>query len=398
MKVNELEIYKALKVLTKSGYVLNENHLVTENRTLDVEELVTKYKNHIMKMIRQKMVKMLDKLYDGDTDFESIITIEIPGLMMPVTDRPTPVKMKPLTVKLYTKRSEINRDYEIQKGKDKGALYADSPGDTNPDLTPVLMMLNLPIITLATEIKNTQKKNPKNFKENTYASGLTSEIPFPETREQFISEKNETFFNKRTAERDALYARFRDKYGINNSIKPKKKAKPKRVFDDADAFVFKDAVEEFEYDSSSPMQIIDKIMQKYFGAYFQEVLHHELTHYIQANNKELDGTENAKDYDAEAVVASGEYYHDPLEYEAKLHQNFPLYINAIRRSKNNISTIAKNLVNNLFSNHFSDMSKEDQHKYYKEILKLCQIIKTHKEITRYNFNTPKIKQLIRNSL
>ena len=39
-----------------------------------------------------------------------------------------------------------------------------------------------------------------------------------------------------------------------------------------------------------------------------------------------------------------------------------------------------------------------QQKYFNEILKLCQVIKTHPEITKYNFNTDKIKKLIRDNL
>ena len=109
MKLNELEIYKALKVLTESGYVVSENRLVTENRTFDVEELVTKYKVCVMKLLRQKLVQMLDKVYAGD-EVEKTITIEIPALMVPVTYRPEPVRMKALTVKLYGDKKNIRND------------------------------------------------------------------------------------------------------------------------------------------------------------------------------------------------------------------------------------------------------------------------------------------------
>ena len=402
MKVNELELYKALKVLTESGYIVTENQIVTENRTFDVEELVTKYKNQIMKLLKQKLMQMLDKVYDGD-DVNSMIVIEIPPMMVPVTYRTEPVKMKALTVKLYDKRSEINKDCEAQKGKGKGELYANSPGDTNPDLDPVLMMLNMPIIISHAESLSFNKKNKKKITEGKYTSRKINTIPFPNVRKdspEKPSNSSQTNTYGRTPERDALYARFNNRYGSNNGfnyygydyddfniVK----------FDDHDAFNFKDAVEEVEKYAETPMQVVDLIIEEYFGAFFQEVIHHELTHFIQANNMELDGTENAKDYDAEFVVNTGMYHYDPLEYEAKLHQNLPKYIKAIHKAKN-ITSIAKEIVTKLFSNQFNKMPPEDQHKYFNEILTLCQVIKTHPEITQYNFNTDKIKKLLRNAL
>ena len=421
MKLNELEIYKALKVLTESGYVISENRLVTENRTFDVEELVTKYKVRVMKLLRQKLVQMLDKVYAGDK-VEKTITIEIPALMVPVTYRPEPVRMKALTVKLYGDKKNIRDDYDAQKGKGKGALYANAMGDTNPDTDPVILMINLPnvISSAATKSAGSAAKAVKKITEGKRANRKGDKIPFPKAREKATEGqdridrilaglennkgKKSTPATGRTAERDALYARFRDRYGYGGGYYGGYGYGGNYGYNGYtyvdDSFKFEDAVREAEAedDITAPMQVVDKIMEDYFGDFFQEVLHHELTHYIQANNRQLDGTEDAHDYDAHQVTASGAYASDELEYEAKLHQKFPDYIDAIQRSKNSISKIAKNLVTKLFSNQFNKLPKDKQQKYFNEILKLCQVIKTHPEITKYNFNTDKIKKLIRDYL
>ena len=184
MKLNELEIYKALKVLTESGYVVSENRLVTENRTFDVEELVTKYKARVMKLLRQKLVQMLDKVYAGD-EVEKTITIEIPALMVPVTYRPEPVRMKALTVKLYGDKKNIRNDYDAQKGEGKGALYANAMGDTNPDTDPVILMINLPnvISSAATKSAGSVAKVTKKITEGKRANKKGDKIPFPKARE-----------------------------------------------------------------------------------------------------------------------------------------------------------------------------------------------------------------------
>ena len=425
MKLNELEIYKALKVLTESGYIISENSLVTENRTFDVEELVTKYKARIMKLLRQKLVQMLDKVYDGE-EVEKTITIEIPALMVPVTYRPEPVRMKALTVKLYGDKKDIRSDYDAQKGKGKGVLYANAMGDTNPDTDPVILMINLPnvVSSATTKSAGSTTKGTKKITEGKYTSRKINTIPFPKAREKATEGQEQVDRilanlenNKgkksapatgRTAERDALYARFRDRYGSSSNGYygsygyggygyGGNYGYSNYTYID-DSFKFKDAVEEAEADAETPMQVVDKIMEDYFGDFFQEVLHHELTHYIQANNKQLDGTEDAHDYDAHQVMASGAYGSDELEYEAKLHQNLPDYIDAIQRSKNSVSKIAKNLVTKLFSNQFNKLPKAKQQKYFDEILKLCQVIKTHPEITKHNFNKDKINKLIRDAL
>ena len=421
MKLNELEIYKALKVLTESGYVVSENRLVTENRTFDVEELVTKYKARVMKLLRQKLVQMLDKVYAGD-EVEKTITIEIPALMVPVTYRPEPVRMKALTVKLYGDKKDIRNDYDAQKGKGKGALYANAMGDTNPDTDPVILMINLPnvISSAATKSAGSAAKATKKITEDKRANRKGDKIPFPKAREKATEGqdrvdrilaglennkgKKSTPATGRTEERDALYARFRDRYGYGGGYYGGYGYGGNYGYNGYtyvdDSFKFEDAVREAEAedDITAPMQVVDKIMEDYFGDFFQEVLHHELTHYIQANNSQLDGTEDAHDYDAHQVTASGAYASDELEYEAKLHQKFPDYIDAIQRSKNSVSKIAKNLVTKLFSNQFNRLPKDKQQKYFNEILKLCQVIKTHPEITKYNFNTDKIKKLIRDYL
>ena len=421
MKLNELEIYKALKVLTESGYVVSENRLVTENRTFDVEELVTKYKARVMKLLRQKLVQMLDKVYAGD-EVEKTITIEIPALMVPVTYRPEPVRMKALTVKLYGDKKDIRSDYDAQKGKGKGALYTNAMGDTNPDTDPVILMINLPnvISSAATKSAGSVAKVTKKITEGKRANKKGDKIPFPKAREKATEGqdrvdrilaglennkgKKSTPATGITAERDALYARFRDRYGYGGDYYGGYGYGGKYGYNGYtyvdDSFKFEDAVREAEAedDITAPMQVVDKIMEDYFGDFFQEVLHHELTHYIQANNSQLDGTEDAHDYDAHQVTASGAYASDELEYEAKLHQKFPDYIDAIQRSKNRVSKTAQNLATKLLSNQFNTPPKHKQQKYFNEILKLCQVIKTHPEITKYNFNTDKIKKLIRDYL
>ena len=427
MKLNELEIYKALKVLTESGYIISENRLVTENRTFDVEELVTKYKARIMKLLRQKLMQMLDKVYDGD-EVEKTITIEIPALMVPVTYRSEPVRMKALTVKLYGDKKDIRSDYDAQKGRGKGALYANAMGDTNPDTDPVILMINLPnvVSSATTKSAGSTTKGTKKITEGKYTSRKSNIIPFPQAREKATEgqeqvdrilanlEKNKgkkktaAPATGRTAERDALYVRFRDRYGSDSNNYYGSYGYGGYGYGYGggyssysyvdDSFKFKDAVEEAEADAETPMQVVDKIIEDYFGDFFQEVLHHELTHYIQANNKQLDGTEDAHDYDAHQVMASGAYASDELEYEAKLHQKLPDYIDAIQRSKNSVSKIAKNLVTKLFSNQFNKLPKPKQQRYFDEILKLCQVLKTHPEITKHNFNKDKINKLIRDAL
>lgn len=460
MKVNELELYKALKVLTESGYLIS-NSVLKENRTFDVEELATKYKERIMKLLRQKLVQMLDRVYDGE-EVDKTITIEIPSLMVPVTYRKEPVKMKALTVKLYSDKKDIRSDYDAQKGKGKGNLYANAMGDTNPDTDPVILMINLPNVvtkettttTTTTKAKNTKtntktntKANDKKITEGKYTSRKSNLIPFPDVRakehenkdidkvDDIINrleqrdkkqpaksktvdkkaDKKTTGTTGRTAARDALYARFRDKYWYDDDNDYWGWGSSygnyggygsyggyggyyggyASYYDDS--FKFKDVVEEIEKTANTPQEVIDKIMEEYFDDYFQEVLHHELTHYIQANNMSLDGTEDAHDYDAHAVMASGAYNSDELEYEAKLHQNLPDYIDDIQKAKN-ITSIAKTLVTKLFSNKFNTLSDDKQHRYFNEILTLCQVIKSHPEITKHNFNTPRIKKLLRDSL
>ena len=436
MKIDELELYKSLKVLTESGYIVSDG-ILTENRTFDVEELVVKYKDRIMKLLRQKLYSMLDKVFD-DKPVEKVITIAIPPLMVPVSYRKEPVKMKSLIVKIYCDSEDVAKDYDVKYGKSGyGPTYAMSAGDTNPDFTPVPMMLNLPYIiassskTVKTAPQKKKLKSQKKITEGKYTSRKSNIIQFPKTattdskstktgnnRDNIIqlnktADKSSTQSanagtNFRTAERDALYDRFRQKYGGNGYYGNTKSSYSiwDNYFDDDgdfyggysynpyhDAFDFKEAVECLEQTLETPDEIIDQLMDEYFGDFFQEVLHHELTHYIQANNKELDGTENAKDYDPKEVLASGKYWHDELEYEAKLHQKLPEYINAIQKARD-ITPIAKKIVNQLFNNKFNTMEKDKQRKFFNEILALCQTLKSHPEITRYNFNSARVKKLL----
>lgn len=431
MKIDELELYKALKVLSESGYLVSSD-ILNENRTFDVEDLVDKYKTRIMKLLKQRLIQMLDKVYDGQ-EVEKTITINIPELMVPVTYRKEPVKMKALTVKLYSRRTDVRKDYDAQKGRGKGTLYANAMGDTNPDSDPVILMINLPnVISTETAKSNRTAKAAKPAKKMTegkYTSKITNTIPFPKTEKETkdnqdevdqiltrlyqsrtknatktATKKTASDANGRTAERDALYARFASRYGMGNGgtgyyyTGGNYGSGYGGYYTQVDdSFKFKDAVKEAEGEAETPMQVVDKIMTKYFGSFFQEVLHHELTHYIQSNNKELDGTEDAHEYDAHAVIASGAYNSDELEYEAKLHQKLPAYIDAIQRATK-VTPIAKKIVTQLFSNKFKDLPAEKQHKYFKEILTLCQVLKAHPEITRHNFNTLRVKKLLRDAL
>ena len=136
-----------------------------------------------MKLLKQKLMQMLDKVYDGD-DVDKTITIEIPALMVPVTYRPEPVRMKALTVKLYGSKTDIRNDYNAQKGPGKGALYANAMGDTNPDTDPVILMINLPNVISAAPAKLKNK-----ITEGKYTSRKSNLIPFPETREEIESKK-----------------------------------------------------------------------------------------------------------------------------------------------------------------------------------------------------------------
>lgn len=420
MKINELEVYKALKILTESGYLVKES-MLTENRTFDVEELVIKYKERIMTLLKQRITQMLDKVYDGQ-EVDKTITIEIPALMVPVTYRPEPVRMKALTVKLYGDKKDVKSDYDAQKGRGKGTLYANAMGDTNPDTDPVVLMINLPNV-IATEETKTSAKTTK-MTEGKYTSRLSNQIPFPETRAQQEKPQNQKQVDDiltrlyrgnvdmskvapkkkktatrpaqgRTPERDALYARFANRYGGSAGYYGGYSSYTYQAPDDS--FKFKKAVEEAEKEAQTPQEVVNAIMNKYFNGFFKEVLHHELTHFIQANNKQLDGTEDAHEYDAHKVVATGAYASDELEYEAKLHQKLPNYIAAIQKSVN-VTPIAKKLVTHLFSNKFKELPKDKQHRYFNEILTLCQVLKSHPEITKYNYNTAKIKKLLRDSL
>ena len=412
MDYNELEVYKALKVLKESGYLV-DSAVLNENRTFDVEDLVESYKKRIMTLLRQKITQLVDKVYDGE-DVGKKFTIEIPHIMVPVTYRKEPVKMKALTVNFYFDRREVKKDYDQMKGKGEGEVYAlQGFGDTNPGLDgkldPVVMMYNIPQMIKQESL--TTHKGKSKIAEGKTAPGPDNLIPFPGLYRgnvdlSQIRSKKKTTTQKaatqrpaggytRTAERDALYARFANRYSTPFSSRASSYNPYAYRYDDN--FDFTKAVEAAEKDAKSPKEVVDNIMKKYFGGFFQEVLQHELTHFIQANNMELDGTENVKDYVATQVLSNGEYGAHEAEFEAKLHQHLPRYISEIHRAKN-ITTIAKKLVTSLFSGQFKSLSKEKQRKYFNEILTLCQVIKTHPEITKFNYNTPKNKKLLRDCL
>lgn len=163
------------------------------------------------------------------------------------------------------------------------------------------------------------------------------------------------------------------------------------------ALPFEDMVDDFGSVYDTPEEIVDAIMEEYFTDYFQEALSHELTHFVQSNNQYVDGTENAKEYDPEEVFRTGQYFVDELEVEARLHQRMPAYVDSILRSRD-ITPIVKQIVYKMFANRFKEVPKDVKHKYFNMVLRLCQAIKTVPGITKYNYNTPKMRRALHDAL
>ena len=160
---------------------------------------------------------------------------------------------------------------------------------------------------------------------------------------------------------------------------------------------FADMVDDFGTVNDTPEEIVEAIMDEYFRDYFAEVLTHELTHFVQSNNYYLDGTENAREYDAAEVLRNGQYLIDTLEVEARLHQKMPAYVDAILRAKN-ITPIAKTITDNLFMKKMKSAPRDIQQKYFNMVLRLCQAVKSIPGITRYNYNTPKMRRMLHDKI
>lgn len=417
--MTDFELFKARKLLESVGYIL-EDQLPIKSRTYDVEELVANYKARIMPLIRQKIYKFLDTVFD-DEMVPEIITIEIPRMAIKVAQRKEPIKMKALKINIYLSTKQIEKDYE-QRGKYKwgksgyGSLYAGAQGDSDPDFEPVIMMLNLPIIcglnTTGYGIASKKKtKTKKKLKEAKYSG---HDLPFDDDDSFFYGafqddDDDDDWFSS--------YVPGKSTANTNKKAedKPDKKATTYTSYDDYIrrynsagyrgyssyykpqptyyAIHFDEVIEELGQVYDTPEEIINAIMDEYFGDWFQEVLTHELTHYIQANNKEIDGSENARDYDPKAVLSNGQYGIDEREFEAKLHQQLPEYIDKILKAFD-ITPVAKEIVTKLFDNRFKSQPKDIKQKYFSKILKLCQAVKSIPGITMHNYNTPKMRQAL----
>lgn len=287
-----MNIYEAKSILMESNYIV-------ENRTLDIESLISKYKSDIMKGLKHELIKMYDNFVD-DKPNDSTIIINLPERMANVPYR-EPVKMKALTVKLYGE----SRTFAKENASSARAIpiVQRSQGGTDPDTDPVKIVLNMPVI-------------------NKIARG-------------------------------GIY--------------------------------FDDIIEDYlDLCENYPGVAIDYIIKDYFGDFFEEVLHHELTHFMQSNNTEIDGSENAHDYDEADMVNSNRYNSDSREIEAKLHQNLAKYIPNIL-SNDNITEVAKDILDQLGA-----ITPEDRSYFYSMILKLCQTIKTTPGITKNHYNTREI--------
>ena len=421
--MTDFELYKAKKLLESVGYLIEEQ-MPIKSRTYDVEELVANYKARVMPLIKQKIYKFLDAVFD-DEMVPEIITIEIPRMAIKVAQRKDPIKMKALKINIYLSTKQIEKDYE-QRGKYKwgksgyGSIYAGAQGDSDPDYEPVVMMLNLPIIcglnTAGYGVAAKKTKN-KSIKEATkHADHLSlwdddDEFYYgafnadddddddwfanytPGKSTETTKTSNTTSKSSSTGSSYTPYSSY-GSYGSYGGYGGYSRSyyKPKPTYY---AIHFDDVIEELGEEYDTPEEIINAIMDEYFGDWFQEVLTHELTHYVQANNKEIDGSENARDYDPKAVLSNGQYGVDEREFEAKLHQEMPEYIDKILRAFD-ITPVAKEIVNDLFDRKFSSLSKDIKQKYFNKILKLCQSVKSIPGITKHNYNTPKMRQALHN--
>lgn len=314
--MNETELFEQYKQKQK---------LLNEVRALDVNELMEIYKNKLLRGIRQQVYKFLDRVKDN-RPVPKIMKVFIPNMMVKTTYRTEPVRMKGLLAKIYFDTNLVYRDYEKEKGKGKGRLYANSGGDLNPgyqgELDPTPLMLNIPVL---------------------YGVDFTQQV--------------------------------KNGYVIN----------------------FRDIVDDFSTTCDSEEELVDCIMDEYFGSVFREAISHELTHFVQANNAYIDGTENAKEYDAEEVIKTGKYDVDELEVEARLHQKMPEYVGIIQGTR--LTTpLVKRIVNRIFARQFDSLPTDLKHKYFNMVLKLCQAIKTTPGLTRANYNTPKMRRALQDKL
>ena len=314
--MNENDLFKQYK---------RKQKLINEVRALDVNEFMEIYKNKLLRGIRQQVYKFLDMVRDGKR-VPKVMKVFIPNMMINLTYSNKPVRTKGLLAKIYFDTRLVFNDFEKEKGKGKGQLYADNGGDLNPgyhgELDPVPLMLNIPIL-----------------------------------------------YGPQFAQQNGRY------YSLD----------------------FKGIVDDFATTFDTDEEIVDGIMEEYFGPVFREAISHELTHFVQANNFHLDGTENAKEYDAEKVIKTGEYDVDELEVEARLHQKMPEYVGIIQGTR--LTTpLVRRIVNRIFANQFIFLPTKLKHKYFSMVLKLCQAIKTTPGLTRANYNTPEMRRALQDRL
>ena len=421
----KMNIDEAKRILDEHKY-----RYIKENRTLDVESLVVSYKKRIMTALRQKFINMADKLVnEGEANTECPIVLEFPTRMEKVPYR-DPVKMKALTVKFYTERNKVRKDFD--------ALRASAQGETCVELDPVVIWFNMPVID-ADLLKEEYEEKVRDYGYNYsrsygsyggygsysrygsyggYGSSSRSALDDDDDDEWEMgyrrgiwseaaeSDKNDDLpkLPPPTPEEKAAA-----KQPVDIHRPPTKKASKrgkgtqevkwkivKRIRQKD--FIFDDIIEEYlDEDLSNVDEAVDAIIEDYFGDWFQEVMHHELTHFMQANNLAIDGTENAKEYDASEVMRTGAYGVDPLEYEAKLHQLLYDNIEEILDTKN-LASVAKKYLSRLYSNRLQSIPEPLKRKCFSEILKLCQVIKSTPGITPENYNTPEMLKKMQEKL
>lgn len=401
--------------INEAKRILNDNkyQYIKENRTLDVENLVVSYKQRIMTALRQKFINMADRLVDdGEANTECPIVIEIPSRMENVPQR-EPVRMKALTVKIYTEAKKVAKDFD--------ALRSRAQGETCVELDPVLIWFNLPVID-ADLLKEEYEEKVRDYGSSygRYGSyygsyggyggygryGSYGGYGYGSRRSKTeVDDDDDDAWYNRDIWSESTEQNDKDDNKLPNEIdihRPPKKTRSHAERKPAEVkykivkryrqkdFIFDDIIEEYlDDDHSNVDEAVDAILETYFGDWFQEVMHHELTHFMQANNEFIDGTENAREYDASEVMRTGAYGVDPLEYEAKLHQLLYKHVEEILTTKN-LAGVAKKYLNELFSNRLNTIPEQLKRKCFNEILKLCQVIKSTPGITPENYNTPEM--------
>lgn len=253
----KFELYKAIKVLTESGYLVTEGEILSENRTLDVDEIVHAYIDEISKGIKTKLISMAKQvLSDNNIKFDQTVVISIPEKTIKPTYSNKSVILKPLTFKLYCSKNDIEDFYDTMKGEGKGYIYRGGTADLIPDINPAQLMYNLPL-NLSTVMLNPlancnkAKDHPKKYRSSyssygsygygysrsydddyeyggygrNHSASTTRKTSYPvvtntasknSTTSSTNSTTKSTSGYTRNPARDALYARFYKKYNKDN--------------------------------------------------------------------------------------------------------------------------------------------------------------------------------------